>query len=222
LAQTRPSTNQFIGRSFGLIWRPSARPPGGPHPPPTTQVGRGQACARFGRSPSPAIAGRKEWTLVLAAHAHPSLDQASPSKLASEPDLRQMNPVVDETGFITIKSSSRSLDGAKRNPGRSISFDAAPDYTPFHPGYEERKKRKRNAVRRCSVTTATCGLRHAPYGARTSSGVPPRLLPKGVIVPKAQLRPGFTRQAPKVAGYPRQRRPRLQRAPRTPVLVPAG
>jgi hypothetical protein len=41
---------------------------------------------------------------VLAAHARPSHEQAIPKKPASEPDLRQMNPVVDETGFITIGS----------------------------------------------------------------------------------------------------------------------
>src|SRR5580704_11525621 len=69
---------------------------------------------------------------------------------------------------------------------RSISLNAAPDFI-----RATKKKRKRNAVRRCSVTTAAFGLRHAPYGARTSSGVPPRLLPKGVVVPKAQLGPGF-------------------------------
>jgi hypothetical protein len=46
-----------------------------------------------------------ESDLVLAARfcLRPSYDQASPCKLASEPDLRQMNPVV-VTGFITIKS----------------------------------------------------------------------------------------------------------------------
>ena len=69
---------------------------------------------------------------------------------------------------------------------RSISLNAAPDFI-----RATKKKRKRNAVRRCSVTTAAFGLRHAPYGARTSSGVPPRLCPKGVVVPKAQLGPGF-------------------------------
>ena len=53
----------------------------------------------------------------------------------------------------------------KRNGirGRSINFTVVPDFTSLHPGYEERK-RKRNAVRRCSVTTAAFGLRHAPYG----------------------------------------------------------
>jgi hypothetical protein len=37
-------------------------------------------------------------------------------KPASDPDLRQMNPVV-VAGFITIGSRCRSPDGAKRNPG---------------------------------------------------------------------------------------------------------
>jgi hypothetical protein len=43
--------------------------------------------------------------IVLATHSRPSHDQASPRKLASEPDLRQMNPVV-VTGFITIGSEA--------------------------------------------------------------------------------------------------------------------
>jgi hypothetical protein len=33
----------------------------------------------------------------------PSFNQASPEKIASEPDLRQMNPVV-VTGIITVES----------------------------------------------------------------------------------------------------------------------
>jgi hypothetical protein len=38
-------------------------------------------------------------------HSRPSYDQASPRKLASEPDLRQMIPVV-VTGTITIESEA--------------------------------------------------------------------------------------------------------------------
>jgi hypothetical protein len=47
-----------------------------------------------------------------------------------------MNPVVDETGSITIGSSSRSPDEAKRNPGTINKPQCRPG---FHPGYEERK-----------------------------------------------------------------------------------
>jgi hypothetical protein len=39
-----------------------------------------------------------------------------------------MNPVADKTGFITIEFSSRSPDGAKRNPGTINSLNAAPDF----------------------------------------------------------------------------------------------
>jgi hypothetical protein len=37
--------------------------------------------------------------------------------LASEPDLRQMKPLVDETSSITIRSSTVAQMKAKRNPG---------------------------------------------------------------------------------------------------------
>jgi hypothetical protein len=71
-----------------------------------------------------------------ATPSRPSHDEASSSKLALEPDLRQMNPVVVETGFITIKPSSRSPDEAKRNPGTINKLQCRPG---FHPGYEEIK-----------------------------------------------------------------------------------
>jgi hypothetical protein len=86
-----------------------------------------------------------------------------------------MKPVV-VTGFITI--GSRALSLAPRN---------------------DERKRKRNAVRRCSVTTATC-VAARTLRVRTTSGVPPQLLPEGVIVPEAQLGPGFSGQTLKAAG----------------------
>jgi hypothetical protein len=60
-------------------------------------------------------------------------NKSSPQK----PDLRQMNPVVDETGFITIRSRCRSPDEAKRNPGTINKPQCRPG---FRPGYEEKKK----------------------------------------------------------------------------------
>jgi hypothetical protein len=48
--------------------------------------------------------------LVLATHLRPSHDQAGPEKLASEPDLRQTNPVV-VSGFITVRLRRRIASG---------------------------------------------------------------------------------------------------------------
>ena len=67
-----------------------------------------------------------------------------------------------------------------------------------------------------------CGTR--PAGARSPVGVPPRLLSKGLAHPKDCSDQASRSAAPKrhqAAGYPRQRRPRLQRAPRVPVIMPA-
>jgi hypothetical protein len=41
-----------------------------------------------------------DWNFILAKHARPTYDQANPSNLASEPELRQINPPM-VTGFIT-------------------------------------------------------------------------------------------------------------------------
>ena len=61
----------------------------------------------------------------------------------------------------------------------------------------------------------------APCKARSPIGVPPRLLPKGVIIPKAHPGPGFVRRAPR-GGFAADASPHSQRAPRAPVIVPAG
>jgi hypothetical protein len=42
------------------------------------------------------------------------------AKLASESDLRQMNPVVDETGSITAGSSSRHCERSEAIQGRLL------------------------------------------------------------------------------------------------------
>ena len=47
--------------------------------------------------------------IVLATHPRPSYGQAIPKNVLSEPDLRQINPVV-VTGFVTIGVLSRSPD----------------------------------------------------------------------------------------------------------------
>jgi hypothetical protein len=114
------------------------------------------ACCSF--SPR---AGRSEKNLVLAARfsSRPSYEQASPKQsLASEPGLRQINPVV-VTGFITAGFSSRS-------PGFAALARAT-----------ERRKRKRNAEKRIGQSSAPAGAAAAstPKGGGSSPlGVPPR------------------------------------------------
>jgi hypothetical protein len=143
-------------------------------------------------------------------------------------DLRQINPVVDETGSITIGFLALSLRAKRSNRGPLAprSESSRPGLLRcFAPRNDERRKRKRNAVRRCSVTSAAlraAALPHPHGRGSTSSGVPPRLLPKGVVVPKAQLGPGFLEYVHQTKRTCRLCRTQLQRAPRTPVIVPAG
>ena len=64
-------------------------------------------------------------------------------------------------------------------------------------------------------------VRLALCKGRSPIGVPPRLSPKGVIVPKAHLGPGFVRRASR-GGFAADASPHSQRAPCAPVIVPAG
>jgi hypothetical protein len=50
-----------------------------------------------------------KYALVLATLSRPNHEQAGFKNLASEPDLRQINPAV-VSGFITIKFEERSPD----------------------------------------------------------------------------------------------------------------
>ena len=55
---------------------------------------------------------------------------------------------------------------------------------------KKQTKRKRNAERR-RVQPPHLAVRRCSCGSSTPLGVPPRFLPKGLFIPKAQLRPGF-------------------------------
>jgi hypothetical protein len=48
-------------------------------------------------------------------------------------------------------------------------------------------------------------------GGRSPFGVPPRLLPKGLSIPRARFGPGFVRQGTKAAGLPASAKPHFQR-----------
>jgi hypothetical protein len=100
-----------------------------------------------------------------------------------------------------------------------------------------RKKGKRNADRRKS-NLPCCWHGRASSRMRTPVGVPPRLSPKGVVVPKAQLQamlpgtwperrsrsrpPSGGRTDAVVAGVTRPGLSQSGDAPRAPVVVPAG
>jgi hypothetical protein len=58
-----------------------------------------------------------------------------------------------------------------------------PDFTSFHPGYEEIKKEaeRRKTLFRNLRSLAGCSAR--PFGTRTPSGIPPRFLPEGLMHP---------------------------------------
>ena len=84
-------------------------------------------------------------------------------------------------------------------------------------------RRKRKAERRQTLFRKPPHLpvRRAPCKARSPIGVPPRLLPKGRHRPKGSPGPGFVRRAPR-GGFAADASPHSQRAPRAPVIVPAG
>src|SRR5580700_7550382 len=98
-----------------------------------------------------------------------------------------------------------------------------PDFTSFHPGYEE-IKRKRNAVRRCSVTSAALrAAARAPLGRARLPAFHRGSCRRDSCIPTAQLRARLRgASTDRWRGYPARRRPRLQRAPRVPVIVSAG
>jgi hypothetical protein len=77
--------------------------------------------------------------LVLAAHARPSYGQASPTKLASDPNLRQINPAV-VTGFITIGSEEPWPGLSKAKSGtKGSAHSPLPGFVSLNRGYEQRK-----------------------------------------------------------------------------------
>jgi hypothetical protein len=80
----------------------------------------------------------------------------------------------------------------------------------------------RNAVRRSSTTSATCVAARAPFlGAHAFRRSTAALLP-GLTHPEVRLRTRFRGAGRRcVAGFSRRCLPRLQRAPRMPVIVPA-
>ena len=125
--------------------------------------------------------------------------------------------------------SGRPDDRLREIRGRLTSFKADPGFHSVPSGLRRKKrrkeKRKRNAVRRCSVTTAAlraAALPHPHGKGSTPSGVP-RRFSQSDCHRLAQLRARLhgTQHRTRRASL-RRRRPRLQRAPRTPVIVPAG
>ena len=84
-----------------------------------------------------------------------------------------------------------------RSPHRSSSEHAGgghwhPHDQCFEPRQCKRKKKKESGTpKNADPYPLYLAVRLAPCKARSPIGVPPRLLPKGVIVPKAHLGPGF-------------------------------
>jgi hypothetical protein len=113
---------------------------------------------------------------------------------------------------------------------RSISFNVAPGFHFVPSGL--RRKRRRNAVRRCSVTSALSrgaaptfilprSRRRTQEGAARLPAFHCGSCPRDSRIPRTQLRTRL-RGAQHPAGLSRRRQLRLQRAPRAPVMVPVG
>jgi hypothetical protein len=164
------SSAQNVRRSL----RPLHRPSGGP-PPPLSR-GRMKQALPFSRC-------------IFCMRIIHALRW-----LAFAPDRRQMAPAVGPAASRS-EAKSRSPDEAKRNPGTMAQLFAQPRITLRFiraTGSERTKeKRKRNAERRCCTNLRTKRCGDALNAARPPSGVPPRLLPRGLTSPKARLKPGF-------------------------------
>jgi hypothetical protein len=96
-----------------------------------------------------------------------------------------------------------------------VGFAIAP------PTLQKSNKRKQNADRRGSPCFTLRRSAHPAQGAlacRRSTAV----LPKGLTHPLVRSRTRLRGANTMMAGISRRHRPRLQRAPRTPVIVPAG
>jgi len=171
--------------------------------------------------PPPLSRGRKQHCIVLAMRffdSHPSYEQARPKNLAASSDRRQIDPAVE--GRIHHDRRGVGWVSADRRVTHRSSWWVTTLAAANPP--EKRKKRKQNAERRNFTNLRAC-TRRASSGTRTPSGVPLRLSSKGLTHPKDSAPDQASRSAaPRMAGVSRRRRPRLQRAPRVPVMVPAG
>ena len=128
---------------------------------------------------------------------------------------------------LAARSVADEPGGGDRLPSRSRAALSRlfPGYRCAQPGLQtatNKQKRKKDAERRKAQTyPPQLALRRAPCRARSPSGVPPRLCPRDSRIPRCDSGPGFAALAPWMAGVSRRRRPRLQRAPRVPVIMPA-
>ena len=117
------------------------------------------------------------------------------------------------------------MSGAKSGNDVAV-FTAAPGFRSAQPGLQNLLDSL--PATKGSRTPTDAGLPASPSGeartlrrARSPVGVPLRFCPWDSRIPRCGVGPGCAEQAPDVAGVSRRRRPRLQRAPRTPVMVPA-
>jgi hypothetical protein len=203
--------------------------------------------ARLWRAPQDD--GEQASALTLAARFlfAPELCGTPLPKTTPNFDLRQMPRPwkrSDASRSETAQSLRRVGKGAKRRA--HVIFRATWASLPLRPPYETartngKNKRKQNAERR-TVNRRTCRVRRAPCGTRSPSGVPLRLLPGRQLVPKAQRRamlretvrcvrsctaaPTGGRRpcaSPRALPAPEKRTTvSVQRAPRAPVMMPAG
>jgi hypothetical protein len=141
-------------------------------------------------------------------------------KQISEPDLRQMTPAV-ASGFHhdhALHVGWAKARSAVPTGSVSVGFAAA------QPTLQTNKRKKGSGTPKdAEHHPPHLAVRRCPDGGSTPSGVPPRLLPEGVVVPKAQLGPGFPDHgADKRRVTPAGVASGHSEAPRTPVIVPAG
>ena len=191
-------------------------------PPPP-----GSSLARFLR-PSPPLRGGREESAqkrtnkpVLATHSAPEPcrrhQQKTSPLLIVVRLVRRWQPAWSRSAQRTNESLS-SLRGVKRrsNPGAACIKRWIASLTLA-------MTRGSGTPKGADIQPPHLAVQRASGGTRTPLGVPPRFLPKGLLIPKAQLRPGFVgggAETRRVA--PANAAPSSSDAPRTPVIVPAG
>ena len=136
-----------------------------------------------------------------------------------------MNPAV-VTGSITVGSEQVARMKRSEIRERSISFKSDPGFHSVPSGLRRNERNKKEAERRKTLfrnlrSLAGCGA--APLRGQHAFRRSTAALARGTHASqRLNLGQASRDTAPKAAGYPRQRRPRLQRAPRMSVIVPAG
>jgi hypothetical protein len=177
---------------------------------------------RYGWSPSPAIAGEDEHHRSRGAlRARVLIKPVQASSLQNPIFVRSIRwwfPASSRS-----ESKPRSPDEAKRNPGTidKLQCRSRISLRSIRATKKEIKEAERRKALVPYLRTLRCGSR--PAGRARLPAFHRGSCQRDSCIPTAQLRARLRGTSTRRwRGYPARRRTRLQRAPRVPVIVPAG